>query len=262
LDSQPDPPAKSTSSSSSRAPASSSRAQLAVKPYFDASVSAMVRLLPNGQREIATMARGPGNFAVARFGQGDFVETFDTEVPNILLEARPTKVMKKPAAAARKKPAANSRLLAEVDASDDSVDLETEAVGEEAEEEIENLEDVPTLDYPEPPADIQGDPLQEPPVDPAGVRKLYGLPPREKPKPVEYVGGKLRIVIVEKKSYITVQAEGSVKPTMLIGCEKNMALAHDKDMEQIILGLWDAIISEGIVTKEAAANKKQQLLSA
>ena len=252
LDSQADAAPFSTASSSRDAPPAM-KSSAAAKPYFDASVNCMVRLLPNGHREFAFMSKGPGNFAIATFGKGPAAEVFDTEVPNLLLEAKPP-----PKLNVRKRPAAAMRKASVPSHSPSEQDAQTEKESEESSESSEEAPP-PTIDYP-------GEEVRAPngaaAACPAGIRSQYGLPPREKPKPADYVGGKLRITIVEKKSYITVQAQGAAKPTMLVGLEKRMADAHGKIMQQVILQIWDAIISEGIVSKDAACNKRQELLDA
>ena len=55
--------------SSSKDPPPAQKASAVAKPYFDASVNCMARLLPNGHREFAVMSKGPRNFAFATFGQ-------------------------------------------------------------------------------------------------------------------------------------------------------------------------------------------------
>lgn len=138
-----------------------------------------------------------------------------------------------------------------------SQSLSEQEVQTEPESESSGSEVPPTIHYP-------GEQAVAPNAAASSeeVRKLYGLPPREKPKPVDYVGGKLRITIVANKSYITVQAQGLTKPTMLVGLEKRMADAHGKSMEQVILQLWDIVIRQTIVSKDVAVSKRQELLEA
>jgi hypothetical protein len=69
--------------------------------FFDSSKNAMVRALPSGSIEIATMSEGPNGFAIATFQNG---LSMDTECPNLLLAMPLNLVRKKPAKAAPASP--------------------------------------------------------------------------------------------------------------------------------------------------------------
>lgn len=251
----------STSSSSREPPPQ-------IVTYIDSSLNALVRLLPHGQRQIAKMVAGPGNFAIAKFDNADgTVDEVDTELPNLLLNVKVSEPKKKGKAKAVMKKPAGRRSRATLKSEDeDEEEGDKEEDGEEQEEsdaepetpaEDPAAEDsaadiAPTIAYPSP------SPPQEEASEatPGDVRKLYGLNRREKPKTTDYPGGKLRITIAASKSYITVQPEGSAKQTMLVGVEKSMAIAKGKSMEDTIMFLWDSILADSITDKQVAVEKR------
>ena len=126
---------RSTSSSSA------SKGKKLVLQFFDSCNHTMVRNYDDGSHEVAVMEKGPSAFAVAVFGN----ERIATEMPNILLDAKPmVKEKKSRAKAVCKRPA--SRMpeeAADEEAADDEVaSTMTYSSGEDGEDGPEQPEAV------------------------------------------------------------------------------------------------------------------------
>lgn len=87
--------------------------KVALTSFVDRAINAMVRLRPDGSREIASMSQGPSGFAFAQFGDE---EPMETEIPNVVAFASqgPQVMAKqkaggKPQAKAKAKSVANAR---------------------------------------------------------------------------------------------------------------------------------------------------------
>ena len=125
------------------------------KVMTDYSSGKVYKMHPTGQRTYAVMKKGPGGFQIAVFS--DPPCELETEVPNLLLEAQPQKIMKRPAAAPSKKKTPLAKLEEEVE-EDAPVEEQVQAPGEEEDAEGEGEEEeacddeddeVPTVEYDE-----------------------------------------------------------------------------------------------------------------
>lgn len=126
--------------------------------YLDSRARSFVRSFTSGNKETAEMSCGKSGFAMARFRNGDVVQT---ELPNALLTMTGPPVMKKPAAPAKKpKKQQEEELHEHATALEDANGHDEEEGGEEEKELVEDFE----VDVGEDEKEMEKPFLEPPPV--------------------------------------------------------------------------------------------------